>query len=154
MPAPVAARGGVSGLAKLGALFLFLLGLFWTIIGLLAMVAGQVFRSLFEGVTAEGFRQGQLADIAGGMIVAVGLVIVVVALLEMAIGVFAWRGSGFARLLGTLYGLFFGVITLLMATGASRSQTDAADGGVVLLAFGLAYLYTAVVFIFRWRNAA
>jgi len=153
-PVPAASQGGVSGLAKLGALFLFLIGLFWGLIGLLALVAGELFRQLFENARMEGLEEGQLANFVGGAIIAIGVVILVVAVLEVLVGLFAWRGSGFARLLGVLYGLFFGVLSLLMATGASRSDSDAAGGGVVLLAFGLAYLYTAVVFIFRWRSPA
>jgi hypothetical protein len=143
----------VSGLAKLGALFLLLMGIFWTLVGGLAMIGGGVFRTMFRDAGFEGLEQGQLADILGGAIFAVGLVILVVAIVEVAVGIFAWRGSGVARLMGILYGLVFGITSLMAASGA-RNAADTGRSDLVLFAFAAIYLYTAVVFIIRYRSAA
>ena len=148
-------RGGITGLAKLGALVLVLGGLFWTLIGALLLLAGGLARTILEGVDVEGLGDVRFADIAGGLIFAFGIVILVVAILELLTGIFAWRGSGVARILGILYGLGFGSITLM--TALSPSARDAVSGSgatIVPLAIGVAYLYTALVFIARWRNPA
>lgn len=60
-----------------------------------------------------------------------------------------------ARILGILYGLGFGGLTLLTALSPSAQGTVTGSGAMLVpLAIGLAYLYTALVFIVRWRNPA
>jgi hypothetical protein len=142
----------VSGLAKLGALFLSLMGLLWTAIGLLGLVGGSLFTSLFNGTTVEGLDERQFGNIVGGVIIAVALVILVSAIVEIVVGIAAWRGSGFGRMLGVLYGLFFGITCLMASTGAS-SNADAARGSIFFIVLAFGYLYTAAVFIVRYRNA-
>ena len=148
-------RGGVTGLAKLGALVLVLFGLFWSLIGAALLVAGGLATSILEQMDLEGMDQGQLGDILGGAIAGFGIVILLIAIVEVLVGIFAWRGSGFARMLGILYGLGFGGITLLAALGSSQSaEVSAAGGGVATLAIAIAYLYVALVFIVRYRARA
>ena len=97
----------------------------------------------------------RVADIAGGVIAGIGVVVLVIAVVEVLTGFLAWRGSGFARVLGILYGLVFGGLTLLAAAGSSgRAEVAGSGAGMVSLVVGLAYLYTAVIFIIRWRSPA
>jgi len=155
-PAVVRAQGGVTGLSKVGALFLFLVGLVWTLVGIVGVVAAGVFRSLVENMNLEGLEgvsQGQVADIFAGAVIGIALVILVIAIVEMLVGIMAWRGSGFARMLGVLYGLFFGLTGILAAQGATQSDQDTARGGLILLVLAAGYLYTAAVFAVRWRSA-
>jgi hypothetical protein len=151
---PVATKGSVTGLAKLGAMFLFLMGLLFTLLGALLLVAGGMLRSVIEGANVEGLTSQQVADIFGGALVVVAVIVLVFAILEMLVGVFSWRGSGFARVLGILYSLFWGVILLLGSLGGSRVDAATANGQIVTIVFAAAYLYTAIVFIVRYRGRA
>jgi hypothetical protein len=146
---PAERLGPVTGLSKLGAVVLLLFGLLWTAIGVVFIAIGGVARSAFDDA---GLRS--LGDVAGGVVIGVGIVILVIAVVEVLTGIFAWRGSGVARVLGVLYGLFFGVGSLLIAISGERSDAaaNAAGAVVVLLVFAIAYLYTVAVFIFRWRT--
>jgi hypothetical protein len=148
--APVAARqqGPVTGLAKLGALVLVVFGLLWALIGVLFVVAVSAIRDLAD--LGPGFR-----DLAAGLFVGIGIVILFIALVEILAGIFAWRGSGLGRFIGIVYGLVFGGGTLLPVLQGSQTDVAGAQGGALfLLVFAVGYLYTLVVFLFRWRRAA
>lgn len=148
---PAERLGPVTGLSKLGALVLFLFGLLWTAIGVVFIAIGGVAKNAFDNAGLHG-----LGDVAGGVVIGFGVVILVFAVVEVLTGIFAWRGSGVARVLGVLYGLFFGVGSLLVAVSGERSDvtTNAAGAVAVLLVFAICYLYTVAVFIFRWRAPA
>ena len=154
-PPATGARGGVTGLAKLGALVLFLFGLLFTLIGVLLLVAGAFITTLVADADIEGLSQGQLGDLLGAGIAIAAVIILVIAILEMLVGVFAWRGSGFARVMGILYGLFFGGFTLLGSVGGTRSADVAtANGQILTIVIGALYLFIAIVFIVRYRSRA
>jgi hypothetical protein len=86
------------------------------------------------------------------------IVILVLAVLEVLVGIFAWRGSGFARFAGTLYALIFGIPLLLIALAGPSSRsvdgvtTNTTAGFAFVLVFAIGYLFTAFAFIFRWRS--
>jgi hypothetical protein len=149
MSTDVGQRGPVSGLAKLGALILILFGVLWTLIGGGFLLLGGIAKNLGDQTGISG-----LGDLAGDVLAIFGIVILVVALVEIATGLFAWRGTGFARFVGILYGLVFGLGTLLPVLGSSRTSTttDTTGGVAVLLVFAVGYLYTALVFIVRYRD--
>jgi hypothetical protein len=149
MPAEGSQRGAITGLAKLGALILILFGVLWTLIGLALIVLVGFAKSLGDQTGISG-----LGDLAGGVLAIFGIVILAVALVEIATGLFAWRGTGFARVVGILYGLVFGLGALLPVIGSSptTANTDTGGGVAVLLVFAVGYLYTALVFIVRYRS--
>jgi hypothetical protein len=149
MPPAAARQGPVSGLAKLGAVVLIIFGLLWAVIGALLVVAS---RAISDLVGAQGF--GEFGDFAAGLFGAIGIGILVIALIEILAGLFAWRGSGLARFAGIVYGLVFGAGSLLVATSSRGTDAAAAQGGALFIGvFAIGYLYTLVVFIFRWRRA-
>jgi hypothetical protein len=155
-PPPVRS-GGVTGLAKLGALILFLMGILWSLIGLAFVVGGGFLTQILEGVEVEGLGEGVFGNILAGLAVGVGLVILVIAIMEAIVGILSWRGSGFARVMGILYGLLFGLGTLSSVMSASQvpeASADGAGGGIVAIVIAIAYLYVAIVFIFRYRSAS
>jgi hypothetical protein len=156
MPPAAARQGPVSGLAKLGALVLFVFGVLWALIGGLLLVAGGAIRDQLGFAQDFGQPFGQdFGDLAAGLFVGIGIVILFIALVEILAGIFAWRGSGLARFAGIVYGLVFGVGSLLVAAGGRGTDAAAAQGGVLFMAvFAIGYLYTLLVFIFRWRRAA
>ena len=105
-------------------------------------------------IVSAMFDRERLGDLAGGVLAIFGIVILAVALVEIATGLFAWRGTGFARVVGILYGLVFGLGALLPVIGSSptTANTDTGGGVAVLLVFAVGYLYTALVFIVRYRS--
>jgi hypothetical protein len=152
MPPAVATRGGVTGLAKLGALVLIVFGVLWALLGVLIILSGSVVTSL------PGFGD-QIGNITlsslTSIIVGVGIVILFIALVEVLAGIFAWRGSGLARFIGMVYGFVFGLGTLLSVTQAGASDVQGAQGGsLFLLVFAVGYLYVLIVFLLRWRHSA
>ena len=158
----VVAQPGVTGLAKLGALVLILFGLFWTLVGGALLLVGRALTDtdipeLQQTIIVNG-EVISYAELAVNIAAGIGVVILVLAVLEVLVGIFAWRGSGFARFIGTLYALIFGIPLLLAALGGSGSRdvggatTNTTSGVVVLLVLAIAYLYVAIVFIFRWRS--
>jgi hypothetical protein len=150
MPPAAVTRGGVTGPAKLGALVLIVFGVLWALLGVVIILSGSVITSL----PGFGDQIGnlQLSSLTG-IIVGVGIVILFIALVEVLAGIFAWRGSGLARFIGMVYGLVFGLGTLLSVAQASQaSSADTRGGGLFLLVFAIGYLYVLAVFIFRWRR--
>lgn len=151
-PSP-AGTGGTTALAKLGALILFLWGLLFTLLGLVAIAGGALFRDAIRSLSPD-LDVGQFGDVAGGFIVIVGVVILVIAIVEMLVGVFSFRGSGFARVLGILYGLFFGLFMLAGSLGSRDLGDGTAGGGTFGLVLAASYLYTAIVFVVAYRSKA
>ena len=157
----VVAQPGVSGLAKLGALVLVLFGVFWGLVGGAILLVGRALEDfdipeLQQTVVVNG-ETVTYAELAVGVFAGVGIVILVLAILEVLVGIFAWRGSGFARFAGTLYALIFGIPMLLIGLSGPSSQTldgstvNTTGGIVFVLVFAIGYLFTAFAFIFRWR---
>jgi hypothetical protein len=129
---------------------LIVFGALWAVIGALLLVASGVIRDMVGSVSGLG-----VGDLAAGLFVGIGIAILFVALVEILAGLFAWRGSGLARFAGIVYGLVFGVGSLLVATGGGGTDAAASQGGALFIGlFAAGYLYTLVVFIFRWRRAA
>ncbi len=141
-------RGHVTGLAKLGALILLLMGTFWTLAGVGLIAAGGAIK---DSIDSSEFRG--LGDIASGALIATGTGVAIFAIVEILVGIFAWRGHGFARVLGILYGLVFGVGALSVGLGARSNATSGTAAGVgILVAIAVAYLYVALVFLVRYRS--
>jgi hypothetical protein len=152
-PTAAAARGPVTGLAKLGALVLILFGLLWTALGALVVLGGAILKGV--GDQAGGTVVG---DAFGGVLAGLGIVVLAIAIVEIIVGIAAWMGKEWARIVGIIYALIFGggcLLSLLTAAGSSRSTgTDATGGVLILLVFAVAYIYTLVVFALRWRGRA
>ena len=131
---------------------LIVFGVLWALIGAVIVFGGSVVSSLPGfGDRLDNITAGSLA----GIIVGVGIVVLFIAIVEVLAGVFAWRGSGAARFIGMVYGLVFGLGTLLSLGQATTSGVqDAASGSLFLLVFAVGYLYVLAVFIFRWRSRA
>ena len=151
MPAAARQGGAVSGLSKIGALVLVLFGLFWTVIGALFVVSGNLIKDTIN--LSQDF--GDLGNAVAGILFVFGIAILVIAIVEVLVGIFAWRGSGLARVLGILYGLLFGLGSLFVMSGARQAEAGASGSpAIVLIVFGVGYLYVLVAFLFRWRQSA
>jgi hypothetical protein len=139
----------VTTLARVGALFLATTGLLAVIIGALFVILGRALtgnNSVFDDT---------LGDVAGVAFVVLGAIIVVFFGLQFLAGIFAWRGSGVARVIGVIYGLFFGLLGLAGTLNARGAASGVRTGGGVLgVLIAVGYLYTAIVFIAAWRRKA
>jgi hypothetical protein len=144
-------EGGVTGLAKLGSLILIIFGLLFTLAGAVLLVIGREFETATIDPGLEQYR-----DLVGGLASGIGIVILVVAIIEILIGIFAWRGSGFARFIGIIYGILFGLVGLAGIAGAGTTTnpptTTGSNSIVPAAIIAVAYLYVAAVFIFRYRS--
>ena len=144
-------KANVTGLAKLGALFLMISGILIGLVGVLLIVAGGLIRD------AIGDQSTQFGDVLVGLAVGFGVFIVVIMAIQILAGIFAWRGAGFARFLGALYGVLLGLLFLgaLTATDTTRTvdgTTTTTNSIIPTAIFAIGYLYTAIVFIFRFRS--
>ncbi len=159
----VAAQGPVTILARLAGVVLVLLGLFWGLAGVVLIIGGSAFRSLFDQLGGPLSTDSNSVDAAGnlvgGIFVGIGIVILVLAIVEVLGGIGAILGKTWGRIIGILYSLVFGLFLLLGLSGASRASdvtdTSGAGGGIIfLLVMFLLYLYAFVVLIIRWRGRA
>lgn len=145
-------RPSTTGLAKLGSLILILWGLLFTLLGGVTVAGGALFRDALRSMAGQDLEGGQFADALGAGLAIIGVIVLVIALAEVLVGIFSWRGSGFARVLGIIYGLLFGLTLLAGSLGAPTDGSN--GGGVVGLVLAGSYLYTAFIFIVAYRSRA
>ena len=149
-PTVAAARGSVTGLAKIGAVILILFGLLWTLFWGAVVVLGAALKGTFDQ-----FGTG-VGDTLGGAVAIIGVFFLIIAVLELVVGIASWMGKEWARIGGIIYGLVFGGICLVgalgTASGGSSSGTNTTSGLIVLGVLAIAYFYTLVVFAVRWRS--
>jgi hypothetical protein len=151
-PAMMAQRGPVTGLAKIGGIVLLLNGILWTLLWGAVVVAGVAAKGYFDQLGTG------VGDAVGGAIATVGVFFLVLAILELLVAIGVLMSKEWGRIGGIVYSLLFGAVTLLLGLGAFASRADTttttntAAGGVILLVFGVAYVYTLIVLAIRWRS--
>jgi hypothetical protein len=160
---PVEARGSVTILARLAGLILVILGIFWAAVGAILIVGGNAFKSITDQFgalsTTDATTVDQAGNIISGVLVGFGVVILVVAIVEIFGGIGALFGRGFGRAIGIFYSLLFGAFLLVGLTGATRASDVTSDGSTgggvaIVLVMFLLYLYTLIVLLVRWRGKA
>jgi hypothetical protein len=151
---PVAARGPVTGLAKIAGIFLLVFGLLWTGIGALFVLGGAAAKVGGSNAGIPG-----LGNAVGDFVAGFGIVILVIAVVEIlgAIGVLLSKEWG--RIIGIVYSLIFGLGSILIVGGgASANNVSNTNGGGVTLIIGLVFLigyaYSLIVLAARWRGRA
>jgi hypothetical protein len=141
----------VTVLARVAGLLLLLIGVFWGVIGALAIVGGQAAKDALNNAGLAG------GDAAATVLAGVGIILLFFAFWEVLGGIGAIAGKGWGRVIGILYSLFFGIAALLPLSGATRAASDNTDLGPVLVFFGghvIAYIFIFVVLAIRWRGKA
>ena len=132
-------------LAKIGAVFLMITGILIGVLGAFVVLGGSVIRNIGGG--------DSVSTAVGGAVAIFGVIIVLIAILQLLSGIFGWRGAGPARVLGVIYGILFGLIALAGGGGTTDPSTGVTTGGgplAYLVAIG--YLYTAIIFIFAYKQ--
>lgn len=148
-----AAKGPVTGLAKLGGLLLLLIGLLWAVVGGAFIAGGALLKGVLDVNSLPGF-----GDAFGGALAVIGIVLLVFAIVEILGGIGGLMGRDWARWIGVIYALIFGSFSLLILVSGSRAS-DVSDSGAVgalvfFLAHVIAYAYVLIIFIARWRGRA
>ena len=149
---PPARQGPVTLLSKFAGIIILLFGLGWTAIGALITFGGAV-----VSTASDSSAFSQLGDALGGVIAGLGVVILVIAIVELLGGIGILLSKSWGRIIGITYSLIFGAGSLLIAFGGGRAN-DATDAGPGVLIFGLTffvlYAYSLVVLMARWRGPA
>jgi hypothetical protein len=151
-PSAAAARGPVTGLARIAAVILIANGVLWTLFWGAIVVLGAAAKGSLDSFGGTSF-----GDTVGGAIAAVGIFFLVIAILELLVGVGSWMGKEWGRIGGIVYSLLFGGVLLLSglsALGAGSNGTNTAGGALIILALAAAYIYTLIVLAVRWRGRA
>jgi hypothetical protein len=151
-PVTAVARGPVTGLSKIAAVILIINGILWTLLWGGVVALGAAAKGSLDSIGGTAF-----GDAVGGALAVVGIFFLVIAVLELLVGVGAWMGKEWGRIGGIVYSLFFGAVLLLSglsALGARDSDTNAAGGALIVLVFAAAYVYTLIVLAVRWRGRA
>jgi hypothetical protein len=160
---PTEARGSVTILARVAGVILVIMGVFWAAVGAILIVGGNAFKSITDQFgalsTADANTVDQAGNIVGGVLVGFGVVILIVAIVEIFGGIGTLFGRTFGRAIGIFYSLIFGAFLLVGLTGATRASdvtNDSSAGGgvIIVLVMFLLYLYTLIVLLLRWRGKA
>ena len=151
-----AQRGPVTGLAKIAGLIILLFGLAWTALGVILTLAGGAAKVGSSSTALPEFVNG-IGDVIAGL----GIVILVVAIIELLGGIGILLSKDWGRIIGIIYSLIFGAGSVFIVLGGSRASSDsdvANNGGFGALIFGLVfligYLYSLVILGIRWRGRA
>jgi hypothetical protein len=131
------ALGPVTPWTKIGAVFLDVMGVLIIVGGLFAIVGGAAIRDIGDIGDTAGF-----GDAVGGALAILGVILVVIGVLQLLSGLFAWRGSSGGRVGGIIFGVLFGLFGLLGLIGSGRSS-DTTGSIVISLILAVGYLYTA-----------
>ena len=151
---PTAAPAGpVTGLAKLAGVVLLVFGLIWTGLGGLITFVGGAAK-----VGSSSTALPEFVNSVGDVVAGFGIVILVIAIIEIigAVGVLLSKGWG--RVIGIIYSLIFGLGSVFIVLGGMRANdvTDTSSGGTVTLVIGLVFLIGYVYALFtlglRWRG--
>lgn len=139
VPAP---RGRVTGLAKIAAAILIVVGLLITLFGVLLVGGGALL-----GTYGQSDLPG-LAGPFGALFAAAGVIVIVIGVIEVLAGIGSWRGSGAGRVVGIIYGVLGALGGI---SGLSSGDSGTSLGSIItLVLFG----YVAVVLLFRWKASA
>ena len=117
------------------------------LLGLVFIAAASASRDL-----SESFFGTQSAEAIGGLVAGVGIVFLVIAIIQILGGIGSWRGSGWGRVIGLVYGVIGALLGLgtLAGSGSSVRQGGAGSGLVILAIYGFVTLALA----FRWKSPA
>ncbi|HTC86022.1 MAG TPA: hypothetical protein VK656_04930 [Candidatus Acidoferrum sp.] len=144
-PPPVApiGRQSTTGFAKTAAILLIAFGMLLGLFGLVFIAAGAA-----AGTIDQSFLVGVSAATLRDFVAGVGIVVLVFAVIQILGGIGSWRGSGWGRVIGLVYGVL-GTLLGLSALGSPARQ--GAGSGLLILAV---YGFITLALAFRWKSPA
>ena len=143
---------------------LVLIGSIWLIVvGILQILAGSGcgLLSMGAGSLSSQDTSGLLGVLSGSLLV-FGIIAVVLGFLQLASGVGALGGRGWARWIGILLSIMYFLVGLLILLGSFGAMNDPNGGGATSLIFALiwlvgygvtAYAYISASQYFSYRRA-
>jgi hypothetical protein len=143
-------------LGRIGGLVIALIAALWVLLGALTVVGGAALKSLIDSMNAGADAGNAL----GGFLAGIGIVVLVLALIELVAGLAAAFGKDWGRIISIIYAFVFGLPLLLVTFGAITTSRDAgvtADttgGLLVLVVHVVAYVFAAIVLMASWRGRA
>jgi hypothetical protein len=146
----------VTGLARVAGLVISLIACVWIFFGAIIIVGGTLTKGMFDSIGSGT----DVSNAVGGAIAVFGIIILVLALIELAGGLGTLFGKDWGRVISIIYALLFGVATLLIALSAFASTRNeaisgtATGGALFFLVHAIAYLFAAIVLVMRWRGRA
>jgi hypothetical protein len=140
----VPAKQPVTPLAKIGAVFMVIIGVLLSIVGAIVVIGGAAFSGNSE---IPGFGRA-----LAGAVAVFGVIILIIGVLHALAGIGSWRGAGVARVLAIILGILFGLIALAGAAGGTNSDGVSTSGGPISWLVAIGYIYTAIVLIFAWKQ--
>ena len=148
----------MTGIARIAGLIVAVLACLWAVVGAIIIVGG----ALSKGVLDSVYNGTDAGNVVGGFFAGIGIVVLVLALIELIGGLGALFGKDWGRVISIIYSLLFGVATILIGLSAIAGgrTTDTAvsststTGGLFFLAQGIAYAFAAIVLMARWRGRA
>jgi len=152
---PAAARGPVTGLAKIGGLIVLVFGLLWTGIGALIVLGGAAAKVGGNNAGIPG-----LGNAVGDFLAGFGIVILVIAVVEILGGIGVLLSKEWGRIIAICYSLIFGLGSVFIVAGGANAnnavgETSGGTGALIVgLVFLVGYAYTLVVLMARWRGRA
>jgi hypothetical protein len=150
---PSAQRGPVTGLAKLAGIIVLVFGLLWTAIGVLITFLGGAAK-----VGSSGTALPEFVNSVGDVVAGFGIVILVIAIVEVLGGIGVLMSKDWGRIIGIVYSLLFGFGSVFIVIGGINASNVTDSGGLVTLVIGLVfligYLYSLFALGVRWRGRA
>ena len=145
-PPPLPPTSPASALTKIAAALLLFMGGITTLVGVFFVLGAAI-------LTRAANQQGVpgLGTVVGGTLAVIAVVVLVIGIVEMLGGVGVWRGSGWGRVVGLIYGvlgLLLGLAVTLDAASATSGTRDGGFGGIVFLAV---YGFVTLVLAMGWR---
>lgn len=148
-PPPVepVGRRSTTGFAKAAGILLMVFGTLLGLFGLVFIAASTASRDL-----SEQFFGTVDARSIGDFVAGVGIVILVFAVIQIMGGIGSWRGSGWGRVIGLVYGVIGTLLGIgtLAGSGSSVRQGSVGSGLFILAVYGFITLALA----FRWKSPA
>ncbi len=153
---PTAVKGPVKMLGRIGGLVIALIAALWVLLGAIAVAGGAALKTWIDSLNTSA----DAGNAVGGFVAGLGIVILVLALIELVAGLAAAFGKDWGRIISIIYAFVFGVPLLLVtfsALTASRDAgvtTDATGGLIILLVHVVGYVFAAIVLMASWRGRA
>ncbi|MBT2471439.1 hypothetical protein J7E97_27140 [Streptomyces sp. ISL-66] len=147
---PVGMPGGV----KAARVILFILGSLQALFGLLALLGGAFFASMFADSSSSSASDA--GALAGGVIVVVGIILIAISLWPILTAAKLSKGRGGVRVSGIIFGSVQSLFAAFSVLGniAVASSDQAAPGVILSLIFAVISLALGVWIIVGLANSA
>jgi hypothetical protein len=134
-----------TGFTKAAGVLLMVFGILLGLFGLVFIAVGAA-----AGDLSDSFYFGVDANTVRNLVTGIGVVFVVFALIQVFGGIGSWRGSGWGRVIGLVYGVLGTLFALASFGGSSSAAANRSVGfSIAILAV---YGFITLALAFRWKS--